>query len=193
MSTWSAAFVVKIRPVLLPLPPLGYPIGMSTGDLAHLELLAEIDALARRLEDWSRSRPAMAACRDVPGDHRPACGPAEFPPYPPGIATHCRHIGGDGNGQEFADQCLGGGGIGPLRPRPADDDPPGLALPAGADARNLGHGCPRDRSGPAGSSRRWRTWFSSIAPTPIRPMPPDRCRRTRRWPGCGGSCRCATS
>jgi len=30
---------------------------MSTGDLAHLELLAEIDALARRLQDWSRSAP----------------------------------------------------------------------------------------------------------------------------------------
>ena len=30
---------------------------MSTGDLAHLELLAEIDALARRLRDWSRSAP----------------------------------------------------------------------------------------------------------------------------------------
>src|SRR5208283_4052848 len=30
---------------------------MSTGDLAHLELLAEIDALARRLGDWSRSAP----------------------------------------------------------------------------------------------------------------------------------------
>jgi len=30
---------------------------MSTGDLEHLELLAEIDALARRLEDWSRSAP----------------------------------------------------------------------------------------------------------------------------------------
>ncbi len=31
---------------------------MSTGDLTHLELLAEIDALARRLGDWSRSAPA---------------------------------------------------------------------------------------------------------------------------------------
>ena len=30
---------------------------MSTGDLAHLELLAEIDALARRLDDWSRHAP----------------------------------------------------------------------------------------------------------------------------------------
>jgi hypothetical protein len=30
---------------------------MSTDDLAHLELLAEIDALARRFEDWSRSAP----------------------------------------------------------------------------------------------------------------------------------------
>ncbi len=30
---------------------------MSIGDLAHLELLAEIDALARRLEDWSRGAP----------------------------------------------------------------------------------------------------------------------------------------
>ncbi len=30
---------------------------MSTGDLAHLELLAEIDALARRLEAWSRAAP----------------------------------------------------------------------------------------------------------------------------------------
>jgi energy-coupling factor transporter ATP-binding protein EcfA2 len=30
---------------------------MSTGTLAHLELLAEIDALARRLEDWSRFAP----------------------------------------------------------------------------------------------------------------------------------------
>ncbi len=43
---------------ILPLPPFGhYPRRMSTGDLAHLELLAEIDALARRLEDWSRSAP----------------------------------------------------------------------------------------------------------------------------------------
>jgi hypothetical protein len=31
---------------------------MSTGDLTHLELLAEIDALARRLANWSRSAPA---------------------------------------------------------------------------------------------------------------------------------------
>ena len=30
---------------------------MSSGDLAHLELLAEIDALARRLQDWSRLAP----------------------------------------------------------------------------------------------------------------------------------------
>ena len=30
---------------------------MSTGDLAHLELLAEIEPLARRLEDWSHSAP----------------------------------------------------------------------------------------------------------------------------------------
>ncbi len=30
---------------------------MSTGDLAHLELLAEIDALARRLDDWSCHAP----------------------------------------------------------------------------------------------------------------------------------------
>jgi energy-coupling factor transporter ATP-binding protein EcfA2 len=30
---------------------------MSNGDLAHLELLAEIDALARRLDDWSRGFP----------------------------------------------------------------------------------------------------------------------------------------
>ena len=30
---------------------------MSTSDLAHLELLAEIDALAKRLEDWSRRAP----------------------------------------------------------------------------------------------------------------------------------------
>jgi hypothetical protein len=30
---------------------------MASDDLAHLELLAEIDALARRLEDWSRSAP----------------------------------------------------------------------------------------------------------------------------------------
>lgn len=30
---------------------------MSTGDLTHLELLAEIDALARRLERWSQSAP----------------------------------------------------------------------------------------------------------------------------------------
>jgi energy-coupling factor transporter ATP-binding protein EcfA2 len=30
---------------------------MSNGDLAHLELLAEIDALARRLDEWSRRAP----------------------------------------------------------------------------------------------------------------------------------------
>ena len=30
---------------------------MSTGDLAHLELLAEIDALATRLQEWSHSAP----------------------------------------------------------------------------------------------------------------------------------------
>ena len=34
-----------------------YPVSMSTSDLAHLELLAEIDALARRLEDWSLRAP----------------------------------------------------------------------------------------------------------------------------------------
>jgi len=41
---------------------------MSIGDLAHLELLAEIDALARRLEDWSRSAPAWRpaeTCRAI--------------------------------------------------------------------------------------------------------------------------------
>ena len=30
---------------------------MSTGDLSHLELLAEVDTLARRLSNWSRSAP----------------------------------------------------------------------------------------------------------------------------------------
>ncbi len=43
---------------------------MSTSDLAHLELLAEIDALARRLEDWSRLAPPWRpaeTCRAVIG------------------------------------------------------------------------------------------------------------------------------
>jgi energy-coupling factor transporter ATP-binding protein EcfA2 len=43
---------------------------MSTSELAHLELLAEIDALAKRLQDWSRTgltwRPAEM-CRAVIG------------------------------------------------------------------------------------------------------------------------------
>ena len=189
---------------------------MSTGDLAHLELLAEIDALARRLEDWSRSAPPMAASRNVPSDYQPACGPPEFTACPPGITTRCRHIRGDGNGQELADQCPGGGRTGPHRSRPADDDPPGPALPPGADARSLRHGCQARSIWSSRIFPRWRTWSSSIAPTPIRPMPPGRdpdpeyrrapgnrngqCSRrvpgrrpTRRWPGCGGSCRCATS
>jgi hypothetical protein len=41
---------------------------MSTGDLTHLELLAEIDALARRLENWSQSAPAWRpaeTCRAI--------------------------------------------------------------------------------------------------------------------------------
>ena len=41
---------------------------MATGDLAHLELLAEIDALARRMEDWSRSAPSWRpaeTCRAI--------------------------------------------------------------------------------------------------------------------------------
>jgi len=45
-------------------------LGMSTGDLSHLELLAEIDALARRLEDWSQSAPPWRpaeTCRAIIG------------------------------------------------------------------------------------------------------------------------------
>src|SRR5271157_3238497 len=47
-------FVISSFPAL---PLVSIFIGMSNGDLAHLEILAEIDALARRLEDWSRDAP----------------------------------------------------------------------------------------------------------------------------------------
>ena len=117
-------------------------------------------------------RPPVAASRDLPGDHWPAGGPAEFAPHPPGITANRRHIRGNGNGQELADQRLGRGRIGPLGPQPADDDPPGPALPPGADAGDFGHGCPAKSIWSSRIFPRWRTWFSSIALTPIRPTPP---------------------
>ena len=160
-----------------PFLPFGpYLIGMSTGDLAHLELLAEIDALAKRLEDWSRSRPPWRpaeTCRAIIDRLAGRLNSLRIRLESPLIVAT---LGGTGTGKSSLINALAGAELVRSGREPADDDPPGTALPPGPDARDPGHGCPRNRSGPTGPSRRWRTWFSSIAPTPIRPMPPDRCR-----------------
>ena len=140
---------------MLPFPPLGhYPIRNVYRRSGPSRTFGGNRRPGKAFGGLVPPRPAMAAGRDLPGDYRPAGGPAEFPPHPPGIAADCRHLGGDRNGQELADQRPGGGRSGPHRSRPADNDPPGTALPPGADARNAWASMPT-RS----------TWSSRIFPS----------------------------
>jgi len=115
---------------------------MSTSDLTHLELLAEIDALARRLETWSRSAPPWRpaeTCRAILDRLAGRLGSLRVRiDYPLVVAT----LGGSGTGKSALINALAGaelvrtGRDRPTTTRPAVICRPGLTaemlgIPAG--------------------------------------------------------------
>ena len=111
---------------------------MSIDDLAHLELLAEIDALARRLDDWSHSAPPWRpaeTCQAIIGRLAGRLNSLRIRLESPLIVAT---LGGYRNRQELADQRPGRGGTGPIGSQPAKNDPPGTTLLPGPTPEILG-------------------------------------------------------
>ena len=113
--------------------------GMSRSELAHLELLAEVDALVDRLNRWADDAPAWQPaekCRALVRRliERAASLRVRLE-APLVVAT----LGGTGTGKSALVNATAWGRSGADRPIAAHDHSADAGLPAGLDARNARH------------------------------------------------------